>query len=70
MPRYGASEFERLLKFVRELRADEAQAVAIGKPKTWDEFCRSVGRIKALDDVESEMSRITGTSDGATEQEM
>lgn len=70
MPRYGASEFERLLSFVRERRAEEAQDVAIGKPKCWDDYCRSMGRIRTLDEIETEMKRITGTPDGATEQEM
>ena len=70
MPRYTASEFERILTFVRERRADRAQQVTIGRPKTWDEYQRDIAYIKAMDDVESEMARITGTEENPTEKDV
>lgn len=69
MPLYTASEFQRVLDFVRKSRAARAELVVIGRPKTWDEYQRDIAYIRAMDDVESEMAKITGTEESPTEKD-
>lgn len=52
--------FVRLVRFVRERRVEYAQELAIGR---WDGEAQArelVGRIKQLDEIESEMKTISG----------
>lgn len=70
MPRFGADEFTRLLDFVRATRVDRAQDLAIGKWQTESEARTLVGWIRALDAVESEMAKLTGSTQTYGEQEI
>lgn len=67
---YSEPGFTRLLNFVRAQRAEKAGDVAIGKPKSWDAYQIEVGYIRAMDAVESEIARITGTEDNPTEKDI
>lgn len=67
MPRYTASEFERILVFVRKERAQEAEKLCIGTPKTWEAYREAVTRIQTFDAIESEMAKITGTANTGEE---
>lgn len=46
---------QSILAMVRERRADLAQKTAIGTPKTIEAYREFVGRISALDDLETEI---------------
>lgn len=51
--------FQVLARKIRERRIEHAQELAIGR---WDGEAQArelVGRIKALDDIESEMTKLT-----------
>lgn len=70
MPVFSATEFQRIVTYVRERRDDLAKDAAIGKPKSWDAYCTLVGQIKALDDVESQMIAITGSPEATDEKDV
>ena len=70
MARFGADEFTRLLEFVRATRVDRAQDLAIGKWQNESDARTLVGWIRALDAVESEMAKITGSSQTFGEKEI
>lgn len=63
MPRYTANEFERVLAYVREQRAAWAQEICVGKAQSFEDYQRRVGYIKAMDDVEAYMAKVTGTEE-------
>lgn len=61
MPPFRAREpFAQLLEFVREERVQAAQELAVGRWETEAAARELVGRVKALDAVESKMRDITG----------
>ena len=70
MPVYTASAFQRILEFVQKERAARIEDVAIGKPKSWDDYVRDVSYIKAMMDVEEEMRAITGNQEALEEKDM
>lgn len=70
MPLHTATEFQRILAFVRKRRAESAEGVCIGKTKTWDDYRHETGYIKALDEVETEMRKITGSPEASDERDV
>ncbi len=70
MPRYTASEFQRLRDYALKRRAETAERICIGSCKSWDDYIRDVAYIKAMDDLESEMARITGTQENQDEKDV
>lgn len=70
MPVFNATEFQRIVTFVRERRDACAKEAAIGRPKTWDAYQHLIGQIKALDDVERQMVEITGSPEATDEKDV
>lgn len=54
------SEWSRLREWLLRERAERAQDLAVGKPRTLDAYREAVGYIAALDAIESFMSKLTG----------
>ena len=51
----GAQTAHSILEIVRKRRAELADAVCVGRPKTIEVYREYVGRITELDEIESEI---------------
>lgn len=62
--------FQVIVRKVRERRIEHAQELAIGKWTGEPQARELVGRIKALDDIESEMTKLTAPGSHYTETDV
>lgn len=65
-----SGQLHELLLHVLHRRAEQAELAAIGRPKSWDEYQRILGRIAELDGIREKIETIAGVkvSTGPTGQ--
>lgn len=62
MPRYTGDEFSRFVGWLRKRRIDVVQDMAQGAAQDYAGYKDLVGYVRALDDIETELNRLTGNA--------
>ena len=63
MSRFFATELERIRTKLLDERASRAGDVAIGKPKTFEEYNREVGFVRGIDFAIDVITQTTGSGE-------